>query len=90
MKLVGEQYDQKLEDTDSREFTDLATKLEATVSLRPKEDDFSPSFFFFSPFLSSTLWSVSFFEQSITLQSLLSLKISYGCCLASLKRFLLY
>ena len=50
MKLVGEQYDQKLEDTDSREFTDLATKLEATVSLRPKEDDFSPSFFFFFSF----------------------------------------
>ena len=72
MKLVGEQYDQKLEDTDSREFTDLATKLEATVSLRPKEDDFSPSFFFFLlfshlhcevwAFLSRVLHSSPFFH----------------------------
>lgn len=89
MKLVGEQYNQKLEDTESPQFKDLATKLEATVSLTPKEDDFLLLFFFFAPFRSSTLWSVRFFEQSITLESLLSLKISYGCCLASLKRFLL-
>lgn len=90
MKLVGEQYNQKLEDTESPQFKDLATKLEATVSLTPKEDDSLLLFFFFAPFHSSTLWSVRFFKQSITLESLLSLKISYGCCLASLKCFLLY
>lgn len=89
MKLVGEQYNQKLEDTESPQFKDLATKLEATVSLTPKEDDFLLLFFFLLLFAHLHCEVCAFFEQSITLESLLSQKISYGCCLASLKRFLL-
>ncbi|XP_036929687.1 suppressor of tumorigenicity 14 protein homolog [Acanthopagrus latus] len=45
MKLVGEQYDQKLEDTDSREFTDLATKLEATLGENLKRDPFLAKYY---------------------------------------------
>lgn len=85
MKLVGVKYDQKLENTESKEFKDLAANLEATVSLTPKEDD-SP---IFVPFLSSALFVLNYSGQSITLCSLLSLRISYGYCLAAWRCFFL-
>lgn len=40
MKLVDVQYDQVLENTESSKFKDLASKLEAIVSMTPIEDDF--------------------------------------------------
>lgn len=76
MKLDNVQYDEMLEDTDSQQFQNLAGNLEAIVSLTPKEDYFP----IFAPFLSSTLFIVNYFEPSITLISLLSLRISCGCC----------
>lgn len=47
MKLADVPYDQKLEDTKSKEFENLAVNLEAIVSLTPKEDDFSILFPFY-------------------------------------------
>lgn len=41
MKLVDVPYDQKLEDTSSKEFEDLADNLQAIVSLTPQKDDLS-------------------------------------------------
>lgn len=81
--MVGVKYDQKLENTESKEFKDLAAKLEATVSLTPEEDD-SP---IFVPILSSTLFILNYSGQSITLGSSLSLRISYGYCLAAWRCF---
>lgn len=60
-------YDQKLEDTNSKEFKDSAENLQATVSLTPKKDGFSTCV----PFLWFTLFIVNYFEQSITINSLL-------------------
>lgn len=62
MKLEGVPYDQKLEDTNSKEFEGLASNLEAIVSLTPKEDYFP----IFVLFLSSALFTVNYFKQSIT------------------------
>ena len=52
MKLANVPYNQKLEDTNSNDFKDLAEDLQATVSLTPKKDDFPT----FVPFP----WSIMF------------------------------
>lgn len=41
MKLADIPYDQKLEDINTAEFTALASKLEAFVSLTPNEYDYA-------------------------------------------------
>lgn len=40
MKLAGEPYAQELEDTNSKEFTNLARKLQTIVSFDTHKDDF--------------------------------------------------
>lgn len=44
MQLVGVTYDENLEDTNSKEFQDLAAKLERDVSTKPLQNN---GFFYF-------------------------------------------
>lgn len=48
MQLTGVTYDQNLEDTNSKEFQDLAAKLESDVSTKPLQNNglFLPFVFF--------------------------------------------
>ncbi|XP_070821939.1 suppressor of tumorigenicity 14 protein homolog isoform X2 [Chaetodon trifascialis] len=45
MKLVGEKYNQKLENTESKEFKDLAANLEATLGENYKTDPFLAQYY---------------------------------------------
>lgn len=57
MKLVNVPYNQKLEDTKSKEFQQLASNLEGLVSMTSKDDPMT--FLFIVPFLLSTLFIVN-------------------------------
>lgn len=72
MKLADIPYDQKLEDINTAEFTALASKLEAFVSLTPNEYDYAV----FVLSLLSPVFIVNVFNIVFTLTLLLSLRIS--------------